>query len=146
MITFSEAWKQVSETEKEKLQAVYQREKELYQQKMAKVGTRYEMVFNKYYHQVPEDILNSAKSVKSSKRADKSKKSAADELKALLKATNKPTRNLSAYLLYSGEMRPKLPESLSVTEKTKKLAADWNNAPDSVKQKYNELSAKDGER
>merc|ERR1719422_2779703 len=76
---------QVSETEKEKLQAVYQKEKELYQQKMAKV---------------PEDILNSAKSVKSSKRADKSKKS----------------------------------------------AADWNNAPDSVKQKYNELSAKDGER
>lgn len=131
MRRISEAWKQVSETEKEKLQAVYQKEKELYQQKMAKV---------------PEDILNSAKSVKSSKRADKSKKSAADELKALLKATNKPTRNLSAYLLYSGEMRPKLPESLSVTEKTKKLAADWNNAPDSVKQKYNELSAKDGER
>ena len=46
MITFSEAWKQVSETEKEKLQAVYQKEKELYQQKMAKVGTRYEMVYD----------------------------------------------------------------------------------------------------
>ena len=91
-------------------------------------------------------MLNTAKSAKSSKRADKSKKSASDELKALLKSTNKPTRNLSAYLLYSNDMRQKLPDSMSAQEKLKKLGADWHNAPDSVKQKYNDLSAKDGER
>ena len=84
--------------------------------------------------------------MKSTKRADKSKKSAADELKALLKATNKPSRNLSAYLLFSNDRRQQLPDSMSAQEKLKKLGADWNNAPDSVKQKYNELSAKDGER
>merc|ERR550532_1426742 len=121
MRKISESWSQVSDKEKETFQFIYQKEKEIYQQKVASLS---------------EDIISSKKATKAQKRVTKSKKSAADELKQLLEETNKPKKPLTAYLLFSMDCRPKLPNTMSSPEKVKKIANDWQNASDSVKDDY----------
>merc|ERR1712113_403764 len=74
-----------------------------------------------------------AKASKDRKKASKLKTSADNELKALYEKTKKPTRNLSAYLLYANDKRSK-------------LAADWNNASESVRNQYEQKASKDLER
>jgi len=123
MRKISESWSQVSDKEKETFQFIYQKEKEIYQQKVASLS---------------EDIISSKKATKAQKRVTKSKKSAADELKQLLEETNKPKKPLTAYILFSIDSRAKLPKTMSAPEKVKMIANDWQNAPDSVKNRYME--------
>ena len=87
---FSESWAQVSEKEKEKFQFIYAKQKEIYQQKIAKLS---------------EDVISSNNATKAQKRVTKSKKSATDELKQLLEETKKPKKPLTAYLLFSIDCR-----------------------------------------
>ena len=87
---YSESWAQVSDKEKEKFQFIYEKEKEIYQQKIATIS---------------EDVISSNKATKAQKRVTKSKKSAADELKQLLEETKKPKKPLTAYLLFSMDCR-----------------------------------------
>lgn len=131
MKKISVAWSQVSEQEKNKLQDLYLKERESYQRKLAKV---------------PEDVMQHAKASKDRKKASKLKTSADNELKALYEKTKKPTRNLSAYLFYANDKRPQLPANLTPTQKIKKLAADWNNASESVRNQYEQKASKDLER
>lgn len=121
MRKISESWAQVNEKEKEKFQFIYAKQKEIYQQKIAKLS---------------EDVISSNKATKAQKRVTKSKKSAADELKQLLEETKKPKKPLTAYLLFSMDCRPKLPNTMSSQEKLKKIGNDWQNASDSVKDDY----------
>lgn len=87
---FSESWSQVSDKEKSKFQFIYEKEKEIYQQKLASLS---------------DDVISSNKATKALKRATKSKKSAVDELKQLLEETNKPKKPLNAYLLFAADSR-----------------------------------------
>merc|ERR1719195_1111257 len=60
MKKISQGWKEVSDEEKKKLQFIYEKEKEVYSQKMAKV---------------PDAVLSSAKAVKATKKvSDEEKK------------------------------------------------------------------------
>merc|ERR1712112_174546 len=124
----SVAWSQVSEQEKNKLQDMYVKEREMYQKKLAKV---------------PEDVMQHAKASKDRKKASKLKTSADNELKALYEKTKKPTRNLSAYLIYANEKRSQLPANMTPTQKIKKLAADWNNATESVRNQFEQKASQD---
>ena len=90
MKKISQGWKEVSDEEKKKLQFIYEKEKEVYSQKMAKV---------------PDAVLSSAKAVKATKKVDKEKRSVKEELKMILEETKKPKRNLSAYLMYCNDVR-----------------------------------------
>jgi len=131
MKKISQGWKEVSDEEKKKLQFIYEKEKEVYSQKMAKV---------------PDAVLSSAKAVKATKKVDKEKRSVKEELKMILEETKKPKRNLSAYLMYCNDVRSGLPASMSPTEKIKKMATDWNNASDALKEKYASKQQKDSDR
>ena len=87
---FSESWSQVSDKEKEKFKFIYEKEKEIYQQKIASLS---------------DDVISSNKATKAKKRATKSKKSAEDELKQLFEETDKPKKPLNAYLLFAIDSR-----------------------------------------
>lgn len=128
MRKISVAWGQVSEQEKSKLQAMYLKEKEMYQRKLAKV---------------PEDVLANAKASKDRKKASKQKESAANELKALYEKTKKPSRNVSAYLFFAQDKRSQLPANMTPTEKMKKLGLDWSNASESVRRQYEQKASQD---
>lgn len=123
MRKISESWSQVSDKEKEKFKFIYEKEKEIYQQKIASLS---------------DDVISSNKATKAKKRATKSKKSAEDELKQLFEETDKPKKPLNAYLLFAIDSRAKLPKTMSAQEKIKKIGTDWQNASDSVKDGYME--------
>jgi len=121
MRKISESWGKVSEKEKEKFQFIYDKEKEIYQQKIASLS---------------EEVISSNKSTNAKKKLTKSKKSAEEELKVLYDETNKPKKALSAYMLYSLDCRAKLPKTMSAQDILRKIGTDWNNAPQDVKDKY----------
>ena len=91
---------------------------------------------------LPEDVISSAKSAQVTKKANK----VSVDLKKLLKDNNIPKRNLSAYLMFCGDMRPRLAENLSSPDKIRHMAEAWRNASDEVKARYEEKSRVDGER
>ena len=90
MRKISQSWGQVSEQEKQRFQFIYDKEREIYQQKIAALS---------------ENVISSEKAIKAQKKASKQKKSAADELKQLLEETNKPKKALNGYLLYANDIR-----------------------------------------
>merc|ERR1712079_523750 len=112
MRKISQSWGQVSEEEKQRFQFIYDKEREIYQQKIAALS---------------ENVISSEKAIKAQKKASKQKKSAADELKQLFEETNKPKKALNGYLLYANDIRPKLPISMSAQEMLKKIGNDWQN-------------------
>jgi len=128
MRKISAAWGQVSEQEKSKLQAMYLKEKELYQRKLAKV---------------PEEVLANAKASKDRKKASKQKVSAVNELKALYEKTKKPSRNISAYLFFVNDKRSQLPANMTPQENMKKLGLAWSNASESVRRQYEQKASQD---
>ena len=139
MRKISQDWAKVPSEEKSKLQALYHKQKEVYATKLA---------------EVPQDQIDEAKAVKKAKQMEKQdkeiekqaklnekqtlkdKKSAESELKNLLTSLKKPKRPVSSYILYCMDRRPKLPDSLSATEKVKQMAEEWRESDRKTRERY----------
>eukprot|EP00092_Neocalanus_flemingeri_P075483 GFUD01093500.1.p1 GENE.GFUD01093500.1~~GFUD01093500.1.p1 ORF type:complete len:267 (+),score=84.77 GFUD01093500.1:81-881(+) len=110
----SHEWAKVPEQDKSKLKTLFQKEKETYAAKMAKV---------------PEELIENVKAVKKTKKIERQNTQEKKELKDLLASLNKPKRPLSAYLLFCQDIRPRLTaDGLVGTEIVRKMAVEWKQA------------------
>jgi len=134
MKKISEDWARVPEQEKAKMQEMYEKEKEDYAIKLAKV---------------PQNILDKVKEEKDLKKSNrlnratsKVKTEAEKELKSLLEKLNKPKKPMSSYLMFCMDRRPHLPPQLKSNEIIAHLAKEWNQASPTIKENYNKEHAK----
>jgi len=99
------------------------------------MGTAFEVEVAKWRKKLsalPEEVKEAAKQEKLDKKA----KSSALELKRLVQSLGKPKSPSSAFLVFTAERRPSLPQGLKPTEIITRMAAEWNVLPDQKKVIY----------
>jgi len=116
-------WNALPDGQKAKFVTDYEKEKESYKKKMAKV---------------PEADLEEKSKESAKKRLTKVKNIAQTELKELLDSLKKPARPLgSGYLVYSIARQPAYREKgMTVTEASKAIAAEWKTLSEQQKQTF----------
>jgi len=119
------------EQDKAKMKQAYNKEKEIYANKLAKV---------------PQEVLNKAKDDKQSKmklkKGTQDKKEAEAELKSLLLKLKKPIKPNNAYVSFCIDRRPHLSSNLKLGEQAKELAKEWSQASQETIDKYGKAHAK----
>jgi len=114
-------WLKLGESEKEKMQKVYQLELETFKKKM---------------EELPQEMLSELKAAKKVKLEGKDLRKAKKEQKDLLNSLNKPKRPLSAYVLYTMDRRPQLPSDMAPKAKMVKMGKEWKEANKQLKDFY----------
>jgi len=124
MSKMGEEWKKLPAYKKDPMVAQYEAEKLKYQRLMDKV---------------PEEVKERAKADKRQKKAIKSTRSAAVELRDMLESLGKPKRPLTGYVLFIKDRRARLTASerqKTPTDVIKMFGEEWKGMSEAQKQPY----------
>lgn len=120
MKQLSSKWKLMAENQKVQYVNAYEKEKEMYKIKVAKI---------------PEGAIAEANQESAKKRATKAKNKANSELKELLSSLKKPTRPKSAYILFYTGRLPSL-TGKTIGENSGIASKEWSAMTDQQKLSY----------
>jgi len=127
MKQLSSKWNMLSDNQKTQFVTAYEKEKVMYESKVAKI---------------PQAVLDEASKESAKKRLTKLKNTAQTELRELLTSLNKPSRPVNGYTLYvASQFKAKAGKGVQDSSKTstdsmKSIAASWKLLTDQQKMPF----------